>query len=224
MPIPLKQPAPKKEPVKMKIYHTLCEWITYGTLQPGERLNDQEICEYFEVSRTPVREALIQLAGEGLLESVPHKGFYIRTLTETEAQELFVVIGHLEGLAARLSLGNIQEQDIAAMKMHIGMMNAAIMADDVEMYLEVQDKFHNIYLNKCANRTLSETLERLKNRLFRHHYQAMSKDERKKFLLGLNDEHTRICELFAMRDSTAIERYLVDVHWNPAEAVYEVLG
>lgn len=148
----------------------------------------------------------------------------IRTLTETEAQELFVVIGHLEGLAARLSLGNIQEQDIAAMKMHISMMNAAIMADDVEMYLEVQDKFHNIYLNKCANRTLSETLERLKNRLFRHHYQAMSKDERKKFLLGLNDEHTRICELFAMRDSTAIERYLVDVHWNPAEAVYEVLG
>ena len=171
-----------------------------------------------------MREALIQLAGEGLLESVPHKGFYIRTLTETEAQELFVVIGHLEGLAARLSLGNIQEQDIAAMKMHISMMNAAIMADDVEMYLEVQDKFHNIYLNKCANRTLSETLERLKNRLFRHHYQTMSKDERKKFLLGLNDEHTRICELFAMRDSTAIERYLVDVHWNPAEAVYEVLG
>lgn len=49
-------------------------------------------------------------------------------------------------------------------------------------------------------------------------------DERKKFLLGLNDEHTRICELFAMRDSTAIEKYLVDVHWNPAEAVYEVLG
>lgn len=134
------------------------------------------------------------------------------------------MIGHLEGLAARLSLGNIQEQDIAAMKMHISMMNAAIMADDVEMYLEVQDKFHNIYLNKCANRTLSETLERLKNRLFRHHYQAMSKDERKKFLLGLNDEHTRICELFAMRDSTAIEKYLVDVHWNPAEAVYEVLG
>ena len=58
MPIPLKQPAPKKEPVKMKIYHTLCEWITYGTLQPGERLNDQEICEYFDVSRTPVREEL----------------------------------------------------------------------------------------------------------------------------------------------------------------------
>ena len=38
MPIPLKQPAPKKEPVKMKIYHTLCEWITYGTLQPGENI------------------------------------------------------------------------------------------------------------------------------------------------------------------------------------------
>lgn len=206
------------------VYDYIGQQLRAGLINPTSTIKEAALSEELSISRTPVREALIQLAGEGLLESVPHKGFYIRTLTETEAQELFVVIGHLEGLAARLSLGNIQEQDIAAMKMHISMMNAAIMADDVEMYLEVQDKFHNIYLNKCANRTLSETLERLKNRLYRHHYQAMSKDERKKFLLGLNDEHTRICELFAMRDSTAIEKYLVDVHWNPAEAVYEVLG
>lgn len=206
------------------VYDYIGQQLRAGVIKPTSTIKETALSEELSISRTPVREALIQLTGAGLLESVPHKGFRIRTLTEAEAQELFVVIGHLEGLAARLSLSNIQEQDIATMKMHIGMMNAAITADDVEMYLEVQDKFHSIYLDKCANRTLPETLERLKSRLFRHHYQTMSKDEREKFLLGLNGEHTHICELFAVRDADALERYLIDVHWNPAEAFYEVLG
>ena len=111
------------------VYDYIGQQLRAGVINPTSTIKETALSEELSISRTPVREALIQLAGEGLLESVPHKGFYIRTLTETEAQELFVVIGHLEGLAARLSLGNIQEQDIAAMKMHISMMNAAIMAD-----------------------------------------------------------------------------------------------
>lgn len=206
------------------VYEYIGQQLRAGVINPTSTIKETVLSEELSISRTPVREALIQLAGEGLLESIPHKGFRIRTLTETEAQELFVVIGHLEGLAAKLSLCNIQDQDIAAMKMHIGMMDAAISADDVEMYLEVQDKFHNIYLDKCTNHTLSETLNRLKSRLFRHRYQAMSREERESFLQGVNDEHRRICELFATRDAAAIERYLIDVHWNPAVAFYEALG
>ena len=112
MPIPLKQPAPKKEPVKMKIYHTLCEWITYGTLQPGERLNDQEICEYFEVSRTPVREAMQMLAGQKLIEIYPNKGTVVSELDVEHAEKWYLPLAHLHALAAELACRVITDEQI----------------------------------------------------------------------------------------------------------------
>ena len=103
MPIPVKQPAPKKEPVKMKIYHTLCEWITYGTLQPGERLNDQEICEYFDVSRTPVREALQMLASQRLIEIYPNKGTVVSEIEAEHKEKWYLPLANLQSLAAELA-------------------------------------------------------------------------------------------------------------------------
>lgn len=206
------------------VYDYIGKELRTGAIQPTTTIKETALSEELSISRTPVREALIQLAGEGLLESVPHKGFRIRTLTEKEARELFAVIGRLEGMAARLSLEFLQDHDISAMQMHVGMMDAAIAADDTETYLATQDNFHRIYLDKCDNLTLSETLERLKSRLFRHHYQAMSREEREVFLRSLNDEHRQIQKLFAARDAQGVENYLVEVHWNPNEAHYEVLG
>ena len=64
MPIPVKQQAEERLTAKALVYKTLREWITDGTLQPGEQIYDQEIAKYFNVSRTPVREAMQLLADQ----------------------------------------------------------------------------------------------------------------------------------------------------------------
>lgn len=206
------------------VYDYICQQLRAGVIQPTSAIKETALSAELSISRTPVREALIQLAGEGLLQSVPHKGFCIRSLTEKEGQELFTVIGHLEGLAAKTSLPLVTEQDISSMQMCIGMMDAAIAADNVEMYLEMQDNFHRVYLARCENGTLSDTLDRLKSRMFRHRYQAMAREEREYFLHGLNDEHRAILELFNAHDADGLEKYLIEVHWSPTMACYEVLG
>ena len=73
MPIPVKQQTEERLTAKALVYKTLREWITDGTLQPGEQIYDQEIAKYFNVSRTPVREAMQLLADQKLLEIEPGK-------------------------------------------------------------------------------------------------------------------------------------------------------
>ena len=73
MPIPVKTPLEKQKTAKERIYIQLREWIINGTLQPEEKISDQEISQYFSVSRTPAREAIQMLADQKLVEIYPGK-------------------------------------------------------------------------------------------------------------------------------------------------------
>ena len=73
MPIPKQVSYEAPKSAKMRIYEALREWIIDGTLQPGEKILDSEISQYFSVSRTPVREAIQMLAEQKLIEIRPGK-------------------------------------------------------------------------------------------------------------------------------------------------------
>ena len=68
--------------LKDHVYEYIEEQIMKGTLLPGERINENTICEELGISRTPVREALIQLTAEGVLETKARKGFVIKSVQE----------------------------------------------------------------------------------------------------------------------------------------------
>ena len=88
--------------LKDHVYDYIAEQILLGKLQPEEKINENAVCKELSISRTPVREALIQLSSEGILDNVPRKGFVVKNMTEKEAQELYTIIGHLDGLSAAL--------------------------------------------------------------------------------------------------------------------------
>ena len=83
---------PKFKTLKDHVYDYIAEQIMEGRLRPSEKISEAAICEELSISRTPVREALIQLAGEEILENVPRKGFIIRHVDLKEARELYEVI------------------------------------------------------------------------------------------------------------------------------------
>ncbi len=200
MPIPLKQPAPKKEPVKMKIYHTLCEWITYGTLQPGERLNDQEICEYFEVSRTPVREALQMLAGQRLIEIYPNKGTVVSELEVEHADKWYLPLAQLHALAAQLACGVISDEQIDELAELDRMIQMYITQGNIIATLHTDLELHNRILAIADNEFLCEFSETLMLHIQRMEFALLK-------ACGLSPDsfvsHERLIDAFRRRDAEA---------------------
>ncbi len=90
-------------PLRDEVYRQVLDRIHRGSLPAGVRLRDSELAAQLGVSRTPVREALLRLARDGVLENSMGRGFRVRSLDASELQEVGAILGTLESLALRLS-------------------------------------------------------------------------------------------------------------------------
>lgn len=208
--------------LKDHVYQYIAEQISKEELVPGEKINENEICRELSISRTPVREALIQLSSEGVLENVPRKGFIIKQMKETEARQLYEVIGVLDGLAAQLACPKLTEKHLKDMAFYIDSMELAINSGNYEMYYKQQEIFHGIYLQECGNGVLIGVLSQLKNKFVSKTYALSTDSEDKEVLRTTNSEHRVILDLFYKKDSSGLLKYLQETHWNPELACTEV--
>lgn len=210
--------------LKDHVYDYIAEQILEGTLLPSERINETAISQELSVSRTPVREALIQLSCEGILDNVPRKGFLLCEVTEKEAAELYAVIGNLDGMAAKAACNFLTEKDLRQMDFYIQSMDLAIKMGNYEMYLSQQDAFHQVYMDKCDNEVLSDTITRLKSKFFTRGYSKNNPNQNEAFLYAINDEHRHILELFREGDGAKVADYLMTTHWAPTQAHNELMS
>lgn len=207
--------------LKDHVYNYISEKINEGSLTPNEKINEQLICEELQISRTPVREALIQLATEGYLENIPRKGFRVRPIDENKAMELYTIIGSLEGLAAVHSLEFITTKEIEQMKHLVMNMNEAIDMECYDNYYKLQTKFHNTFINICHNEELIRLLTQLKRSFIRQTYITKEKEDLQQVLKRTNSEHQEIVKLFNLKDKEKLEKYIKDVHWNTKNARFD---
>ena len=211
--------------LKDHVYNYIAEKINNGTLTRDIRVNEQLICEELKVSRTPVREALIQLATEGYLENVPRRGFIVRGIDERKAMDLYIIIGRLDGLAGALSMDYITDKEITMMKILITSMEMAIASKAPDIYYKLQIEFHNVYINLCKNEELIRLLNQLRKNFIRQTYSDKEEDKGGvdlfEILKNTNDHHKVIVEVFQSRDKNEIERYIRDIHWNIENAKFE---
>lgn len=209
--------------LKDHVYNYIAEQINRGDLLPGEKINENSISDKLNISRTPVREALIQLASEGLLENVPRKGFVIRHLDIEEAKETYLIIGVMDGLAASLACHYVSEQDIKDMELYIASMDIAIESGNYSMYYKLQEQFHNVYLGVCPNKSLVNILIRLKKKFLKKIYEPDIKSKIKEILFATNNEHRNIIKLIIEKDMEGLEKFMREVHWDAQRAYMETL-
>ena len=88
--------------LKDHVYNFIAEQIRLGKLNSNEKVNEQDICQQLNISRTPVREALIQLAADGFLDSAPRRGFRVKPLTKKEGEDIYHILAPLDALAAEV--------------------------------------------------------------------------------------------------------------------------
>lgn len=96
---------------KEVVYSALKEKILTGVLQGGQQIKVAEIAKTYGVSGTPVREALIQLEGEGFIDYEPYKGAIIKNISQKEVSEIFLIRSVLECLALKTAITKMTEED-----------------------------------------------------------------------------------------------------------------
>lgn len=156
--------------LKDHVYRYISDCINTGSLNPGDKINEAQVSETLNISRTPIREALVQLASDGYLDSLPRKGFRVKALDTTKVQQFYEIIGALDGRAAALCMPHITKEDLNQMQFLAEAMDSAIHAGLGDKYYELQVEFHNVYLNRCPNTEMTDLLNRLKNNFIRKYY------------------------------------------------------
>ncbi|QYY33800.1 GntR family transcriptional regulator (plasmid) [Cupriavidus pinatubonensis] len=99
-----------------ELYEELKSMAVLYTIRPGERVNELELADRFNVSRTPLREALNRLVAENLLTFVPNRGFFVRELNRQDIFDLFELRRSIEASAVQLAVERADDKDIRALR------------------------------------------------------------------------------------------------------------
>src|SRR4051794_37232649 len=167
MPVPEMKSPFERDLLRDRAYVALRDAIVDGTLQPEERLRDQELCEWLGLSRTPVREALARLEQDGLVESAPQRYTRVAPLDRRAARDAFPVVAALHALAAELAHPRLVPADVEKMRARNERFAQALSDGDVDAALAADDAFHNVFIRVSANTEIPKALDRLMPRVRR---------------------------------------------------------
>lgn len=143
----------------------LAEAILTGELAPGQRLDEVSVAQRFAVSRTPVREALKQLAALELVELRPHRGAVVAGLHPSRLAELFEAMGEVEAVCARLAAVKMSSIERERLEMHWSDCDAAMRDGDRELIHATNQAFHAQIHEGAHNAFLAEAAHGLRRRL-----------------------------------------------------------
>lgn len=197
-------------PLRRKSLHEeladgLREMIVRGDLTPGTKVPEKDLCSVFNVSRTPLREALKVLAAEGLVVLEPNRGAWVSKITVEDLEEVFPVMGALESLSGELACQNITDAEIAEIRSVHDVMRRAYDARDMEGYFAANRQIHELILNAAHNETLTSQYHSLATRVSRARYVAKMTEERWERAMA---EHEDILQSLSSRDAVALSAVL----------------
>ncbi|MDO4267663.1 MAG: GntR family transcriptional regulator [Eubacteriales bacterium] len=156
MPIPQKKTKEQPKTARERVYTEVREWIVNGTLQPGEKISDQEISQYFSVSRTPVREAIQMLSDQKLVDIFPGKETRVAPLNTDEAVSTYRIMAELHALAVELAYPKLTKETFEEMKRADLLFCNAEKRKNVEEASQYDQFFHDIFLRLAGDYFLSE--------------------------------------------------------------------
>ena len=208
--------AIKRERVADIVYHRMRESIIERRLEPRQKLNPAALAESFGVSRTPVHEALVLLASEGLVELIPRIGTFVTELTIQDVADTMDVRRALELLACETACRNVQAVDVAALDQVMSDMEQLVSQDGeaeldvVKAHYSKNMELHQHLVRLSGNRQLQDMYGQLNAHLkiARAHVKA---DDWKRRLPQEQEEHRSIVRALAAKDLDQLKE-AIDIH------------
>jgi DNA-binding GntR family transcriptional regulator len=189
---------------EMALLDRVRQLVLSGAFPPGAPLSEVFLAQEFEVSRTPIREALKQLQHEGLVEIRPKVGTFVREPTRREIVELFQLKESFEGLAASLLArrGNVPELEV--LERNVAESERAAEDQDADGYARLVHEFHWTIIRGADNHKLAEHYERLMNQLA-YHRLVLRTVEHPGRILASTGEHRAVLNMVQNKDPFGAE-------------------
>ncbi len=156
----LQESAPLVRNASAAATELIREAIVEGRLTPGQRLKEEELAGELGISRTPVREALLILQAEGLVDAAPNRGAVVRSHDADDLEDLYQLRALLEGYAARRAAATISETAVAGLQASCERFESLIEGDVQELVRE-NLLFHNVILDAAQSRRVAELVRKV---------------------------------------------------------------
>jgi DNA-binding GntR family transcriptional regulator len=194
----------------------LRDLITEGVLVPGTKVPEKDLCARFEVSRTPLREALKVLAAEGLVTLTPNRGATVSRLTLAELEDVFPVMGALEAVAGEIACERITDPELHRLKVLHATMVRHWRDGELQPYFRCNRQIHDLILEATRNPTLQATHRGIASRILGARYIANLTPDRWRRAV---DEHEAMIEALEARDGPKLAAILKQHLMNKLDTV-----
>ena len=135
--------------------------ILSGRLKPGERINEVQLAKQMQVSRGPIREALLVLQTEGLVTYEVNRGTSVSTLSSVDAWEVYTMRALLEGEAAKLALPRLKEKEFQQLESILREFDRALQERDMERLISCDISFHRVIVDAANHSRMTQTHQQM---------------------------------------------------------------
>lgn len=182
--------------IKEQVYNVIKDNILNGYFKPGEKLQENKIAEELNVSRSPVREAIKELIGEGLLESIPNKSITVKKLSNKDIIDIFEFRSMIEKYAINKTISNLTEEKVKRLDELIEELEESYNANDFHEYCQVDVSIHNEIIFMSGNMVVYNAIKNIFSlmqpfRIISLHSQKRFKEsflEHKEILEGIKEK------------------------------------
>jgi DNA-binding GntR family transcriptional regulator len=194
--------------LRSQVYEYLRNELKAENLKPGMFVSMNQIMKNLNISRTPLRDALLQLQNEGFVTFLPQRGIRINELSLQDIEDLYEMLGALDSRALLSVFQKMSPSEIEKMKNLNQEMLENISGSKFNRYWDLNSEFHNVYLNLSSNLPILRQINIIRQRLF----EFGKKDWSRKMREMNHAEHLTMIELIEKGEAVAAADFMRDVH------------
>jgi len=186
-----------------RVIEQIREAIISGRLKPGQRLLEKDIADGMQIGRNAVREAFRAMEKEGFVTIIPYKGAHVTLQSKEEIQQMFEVMGGLEGMCARLAIQKMTNTNFKEIESLHRNLEHHFKKNDPEKYLKTNWTFHTFIQKLAKNDVLDQVINGLRQKIFLYRKEQLFLPNRFKASM---DEHRLIIKAFLKKDQNKAEQ------------------
>jgi DNA-binding GntR family transcriptional regulator len=209
----------RSEPLRKQVYDYLRELLISGRLKAGDFINQAELTVTLGISRTPLRDSLMQLEAEGFVSIIPCKGVRINPLTRDAVKDIYQISGALEAVAFESVFRLVTEERLDKLEELTCKTESLMSGGDFSQCSENNVAFHETVLELCDNEELLKVLRRSRQRLY--HFPGVRTPDLSTAVAQLTSwereywaQHHKIVDIFRRGTPREIADYIRYIHWD----------
>ncbi len=203
--------------LREQVYEFLRGELHKGNLGPGASINLTQMSELLGISKTPLRDALIQLEVEGFVTISPRRGVFVNRLNRADIKHYYEIIGALEAAVLVSVFDKIRSEGLQEMKQLNERIITALEGEDYETYYQLNIQFHHLFVDMSENEHLKRIILPMKQRL----YDFPQRGYIKKWEELNCQDHEALIEAIERGDKGAAVDVWRDRHWSyPVQEPY----